>query len=137
MAITEEQLKEIVKLHAEDKRSYKEISAMFPGTTRDSIAGLLYRYRHKGKVPSNRYAEKPKRVRKERKKIVLVPVYKTIYELKQHDCRYPTTVSESNEQLFCSEPIEIKMYCQKHFDLCHTDAGRMGFKVNTKKFGRI
>ena len=140
MAITEDQFKEVLKLFYEEKKSYKEISALFAGTTRNTIAGLIYRHRNLGKVPSNRYAAKPKRPRpkrakKERKPVLVPKLECKVYELEPHQCRYPTKMSESNEQLFCAEPIVVNMYCQKHHDLCHTDSGRLSFRV--KKYGRV
>ena len=131
MALSDVQLKKIIKLYNEGQSARQLATSM--RLTLGTINGALYRARKAGieirvkgvtkaKVSGVKVEAKIPEARMEQ-----TPKEPTIYNLGPGQCRYPTKMSEDNEQLFCAADT-IRTYCDKHHKMCHVTDSR-SFKV--------
>lgn len=113
---TEEQRKKIIELWNSDK-SLSDI-AKECDLSRGTVAGIVHRARikdgsAKAKTPPKNFRKPGEATMEEPKKEI------TVYQLKRNQCKYPTVMSDDNEQLFCGKPTN-RIYCDYHHALCHT-----------------
>lgn len=155
MAISAEDLELIIQLWNNDKSS-REIGAQF-GVSRNSIVGLIHRARARGREVKIKNPDTTKealikrginksyhhhtRKRGKTKKTktrglneMLIAKENTIYNLEPGDCRYPTVMSENNEQLFCAASRHLSSpYCEEHHNLCiNVAADKRLFRMGPK-----
>ena len=128
MALPDVQLKRLIQLY-NDGQTAREISNEM-GLTLGTVNGALFRARKagieirtKGKTVKKETKPRVRRVKVEAKTPeasmeIKEPKEPTIYNLEPGQCKYPTKMSESNEQLFCTAPTD-RIYCDKHHKLCH------------------
>lgn len=116
-------------------RSGSEIAALF-GTTRQAIAGRVFRNQQKGKVGFGHGLSKPEKpppanvllfdTPAPRNRLRFHPL-KELLDLGHHDCRYPVEHNPEaiGQYLFCARMTATgEDYCQKHNRLCRGDKAR-------------